>query len=346
MKVGIINVTGYSGMELARILARHPDAEITSVTGRSAAGQKLGDVFPHLSDIDLTITEEVTESVDVVFSALPHAASAERIGEALNDGVKAVDISADFRLKDLAVYEDWYDVQHPCPEHMEDAVYGLTELHRNEVSGANLVANPGCYPTASILALAPAVDAGIIQDDIIVDAKSGVSGAGRGLSLKTHFSEVNENFAAYSIDGHRHLPEIQQELDGLSSNGDDGLKITLLTHLVPMTRGILVSCYVPMKPGATSSGDAAKREVRQIYDSFYEGETFAKVVNAPPMTKHTLGNNDCVIYPTVDTRTNRLIVIACIDNLVKGAAGQAVQNMNLMFGLPEDEGITQLALYP
>lgn len=344
MKVGIINVTGYAGVELARILARHPDAEITSVTGRSAAGKKLGEVFPHLSEIDLTITEDITESVDVVFSALPHAASAERIGNALSEGVKAIDISADFRLKNLAVYEDWYDVRHPCPEYMEQAVYGLTELHRDEVSETNLVANPGCYPTASIMALAPAVEAGIIEGDIIIDAKSGVSGAGRGLSLKTHFSEVNENFMAYSVDGHRHLPEIQQELDILHPNDD--LNITFLTHLVPMTRGILASCYAPLKEGAIASGESAKGELRDIYDDFYKDENFAKVVNAPPMTKHTLGNNDCVVYPTIDTRTNRLIAIGCIDNLVKGAAGQAVQNMNLMFGLPEEEGITQLALYP
>ena len=344
VKVGIINVTGYAGVELARILARHPNAEITSVTGRSAAGQKLADVFPHLSEIDLTITEDITEAVDLVFSALPHAASAERIGHALSDGVKAIDISADFRLNDLSVYEDWYSVQHPCPEYMEGSVYGLTELHRNEVSGAELVANPGCYPTASILALAPAVEAGIIESDIIIDAKSGVSGAGRGLSLKTHYSEVNENFMAYSVDGHRHLPEIQQELDLL--NAGDGLRITFLTHLVPMTRGILASCYAPLKEGAIASGEGAKSDIREIYDNFYANETFAKVVPAPPMTKHTLGNNDCVVYPTVDTRTNRLIVLSCIDNLVKGAAGQAIQNMNLMFGLPEGEGITQLALYP
>ena len=344
VKVGIINVTGYAGVELARILARHPNAEITSVTGRSAAGQKLADVFPHLSEIDLTITEDITESVDLVFSALPHAASAERIGHALSDGVKAIDISADFRLNDLSVYEDWYSVQHPCPEYMEGSVYGLTELHRDEVSGADLVANPGCYPTASIMALAPAVDAGIIESDIIIDAKSGVSGAGRGLSLKTHYSEVNENFMAYSVDGHRHLPEIQQELDLLDAG--NGLRITFLTHLVPMTRGILASCYAPLKEGAIASGEGAKNEIREIYDNFYANETFAKVVPAPPMTKHTLGNNDCVVYPTVDTRTNRLIVLSCIDNLVKGAAGQAIQNMNLMFGLPEGEGITQLALYP
>lgn len=345
MKVGIINVTGYAGAELARILARHPDAEITAATGRSAAGKKLADVFPHLDAIDIAITEDIDQSVDVVFSALPHAASADRIGSALASGVKAVDISADFRLKDLATYEDWYSVQHPCPEHLEHAVYGLPELHRQEVIGATLAANPGCYPTASILALAPAVQAGIIEGDIIIDAKSGVSGAGRGLSLKTHYSEVNENFTAYSVDGHRHLPEIQQELDLLSPE-DDQLRITFLTHLAPMTRGILASCYAPLKPGAIASGDAAKAEVRELYQAFYAHEPFAKVADAPPMTKHTLGGNDCVVYPTIDARTNRLIAISCIDNLVKGAAGQAVQNMNLMFGIPESTGITQLALYP
>lgn len=344
MKVGIIGVTGYGGIELARILRRHPEADITSVTGRSAAGSKLKDVFPHLSDLDLTITEDITESVDVVFSALPHAASAERIGKAKGEGIKGIDLSADFRLHDINEYEEWYNVTHPCPEYLEESVYGLPELHREDIKKADIIANPGCYPTASILGLAPAVKAGIIEDSIIIDAKSGVSGAGRGLSLKTHYSEVNESVMAYSIDGHRHLPEIRQELNELHSVGN--LQITFLTHLIPMTRGILASCYAPLKEGAIPFGEDAKDAVKDIYSSFYKNETFAKVVDVPPMTKQTLGSNDCVIYPTVDVRTNRLIVISCIDNLVKGMAGQAVQNMNLMYGLPEDEGITQLALYP
>ena len=344
MKVGIINVTGYAGAELARILYRHPEVEIASVTGRSAAGQKLGEFFPHLSDIDLTITEEVTESVDVVFSALPHAASAEKLEAPLKDGVKVIDLSADFRLKNLDEYKEWYKIQHPCPQYVEDAVYGLPELHRDEVVSTNLVAVPGCYPTAAILALAPAVKAGIIEPDIIVDAKSGVSGAGRGASVTTNFSEVNENVAAYAVDGHRHLPEITQELGALDSTGN--LKLTFLTHLIPMTRGILASCYAPLKEGAIANGEAARGEVRELYKSFYEDEPFANVVDAPPMTKHTLGNNKCVIFPMVDVRTNRLMVVSCLDNLVKGAAGQAVQNMNLMFGFPEDEGLEQLALYP
>ena len=344
MKAGIINVTGYAGAELARILYRHPEVEVMAVTGRSGAGKKLGEVFPHLSALDLTISEDLTDSVDIVFSALSHGASAERVGPALDQGHKVIDISADFRLKNVAEYEEWYKVAHPCPEYMEEAVYGLPELHRDDVSSARLVANPGCYPTAAVLALAPAVKNGIIEPDIIVDAKSGVSGAGRALKVTSHFSEVNENVMAYNLEGHRHLPEIVQELDALDSSAD--LKLTFLPHLVPMTRGILASCYAPLKAGAIASGEAAKGEVTELYAGFYEGEPFARVVDSPPMTKQTLGNNVCGIYPTVDTRNDRLMVISCLDNLVKGAAGQAVQCMNLMFGLPEDEGLQQLALYP
>ncbi|MCH7625083.1 MAG: N-acetyl-gamma-glutamyl-phosphate reductase [Chloroflexi bacterium] len=331
-------------MELARILLRHPEAEITSITGRSMAGKDIGEVFPHLAELDMTITEDITESVDVVFSALPHAASAERLAPLIRDGVKAVDISADFRLKDLDEYEAWYGTAHPCPELLEEAVYGLPELHRDEIEKTSIVGNPGCYPSASILALAPALKAGIIEPDIIIDAKSGVSGAGRGFSLNTHYSEVNESVKAYGVDGHRHLPEIAQELSLLSSNGK--VNLTFMPHLIPMTRGIFASCYAPLKEGAISSGEDAIGEVKELYHEFYKNEPFAKVVTAPPATKHTLGNNDCVIYPTVDTRTNRLMVFSCLDNLVKGAAGQAVQNMNLMFDLPEDEGLRHVALYP
>ncbi len=344
MKVGIINVTGYAGMELARILLRHPESKITSVTGRSMAGKDIGEVFPHLAELDMTITEDITESVDVVFSALPHAASAERLAPLIRDCVKAVDISADFRLKDLAEYEAWYGTAHPCPELLEEAVYGLPEIHRNEIEQTSIVGNPGCYPSASILALAPALKAGIIEPDIIIDAKSGVSGAGRGFSFNTHYSEVNKSVKAYGVDGHRHLPEIAQELSLMSSNGE--VNLTFMPHLIPMTRGIFASCYAPLKEGALSSGEDAIGEVKELYNEFYKNEPFANVVTAPPATKHTLGNNDCVIYPTVDTRTNRLMVFSCLDNLVKGAAGQAVQNMNLMFDLPEDEGLKHVALYP
>ncbi len=344
MKVGIINVTGYAGMELARILRRHPEVEIASATGRSLAGRRLGEVFPHLSECDIEITSDITESVDFVFSALPHAASAERLEPFIAQGVKTVDVSADFRLKDLDEYTYWYKIDHPCPQFMETAVYGLPELHRDEIAQTRLVGNPGCYPSAAVLALAPAVQAGIIEPDIVVDAKSGVSGAGRGGSVALNFSEVNENFKAYNLDGHRHHPEIVQELDAIGQS--DGLRLTFLTHLAPMTRGILVSCYAPLKPGALPSGEAGKDSVREIYQSRYADEPFANVVPLPPQTKHTSGNNDCAIHATIDLRADRLIAIACLDNLVKGAAGAAVQNMNVMCGFDETAGLDQLALYP
>ena len=343
-KAAIINVTGYAGMELARILHRHPDVELTQVTGRSAAGQKLGDAFPHLSDIDLEIEPEMTDSVDVVFSALPQTASAEALIPLVEKGVRSIDISADFRLKDASEYEEWYGVAHPRPQLLEESVYGLSELNRSDVRTATLVANPGCYPTGAILALAPAIREGLIHEDIIIDAKSGVSGAGRGLSLTTHFSEVNENVSAYAVSGHRHMPEITQELRRFGGGFEP--RLTFLPHLIPMTRGILNSCYATLKDGAIAAGPEGVKELRALYESFYRDEPFVHVAGSSPMTKHTLGNNNCVLFPTVDLRTNRLMVISCLDNLVKGAAGQAIQNMNLMLGLEETEGLEQLALYP
>ena len=343
MKVGIINVTGYAGSELARILYRHPHVEISSVTGRSAAGQKLGSVFPHLSALDLEITEDLADDVDVVFSALPHKASAEAVIPLLSKGTRVIDISADFRLKQANQYEEWYGVQHPDPSYLEDAVYGITELHEEEISRAQLIANPGCYPTSAILAMAPAVKLGLIEPDIVIDSKSGVSGAGRGLSMSTHYSEVNENTMAYSLAGHRHLPEITQELALLT---DQTLEITFLTHLVPMTRGILSSCYSRLKQGHTLMNTGTISDVKEAYKEFYKDHPFVVITDTPPQTKQTLGNNQCLIHPTIDLRTNRLIVISCIDNLVKGAAGQAVQNMNLMYQLPEETALESLAVYP
>ena len=343
MKVGIINVTGYSGIELARILSRHPEAEVTSVTGRSTVGQRLGDVFPHLSAVDITITEDVTESVDVVFSALPHQASAERLAPFIDSGVKAIDISADYRLKDMDEYAEWYG-EHPYPSHVEDAVYGLPELHRDEVAGASLVANPGCFPTPSILGLAPVAAAGLIESDIIVDAKSGVSGAGRSVDVGFLFSEVNESVKAYKVGGHRHMPEIRQELARLDGVGS--VEVTFLPHLIPMTRGILASCYARLKAGESFSGATGQARLMDLYRDYYDDHPFVHIADEPPATKQTLGNNDCRIYPTVDQTTGRLIAIGCIDNLVKGAAGQAVQNMNIMFGMPEQLGLDELALYP
>jgi N-acetyl-gamma-glutamyl-phosphate reductase len=337
VKVGIINVTGYTGMELARLLCRHPRVKLASVTGRSAIGQKLGQLFPHLSDIDLIIQPEL-DDVDFVFSAMPHKASAEGVLEALKRGIKVVDLSADFRLKEGAEYQLWYQVSHPAPELLGEAVYGLTELNRSQIATARLVANPGCYPTGAILALAPAVKGRIIEPDIVIDSKSGVSGAGRTMTLNTHFSEANENVSAYALDGHRHLPEMVQELQKLAP---EPLSITFLPHLVPMTRGILTSCYARLL-----RGEMSKEEVRQLYQDFYRGEPFVKVVDFPPGTKQTWGNNLCLIHVTIDPRAGRLIIISCLDNLVKGGAGQAIQNMNLMLGFPETMGLQTPAVYP
>jgi N-acetyl-gamma-glutamyl-phosphate reductase len=338
MKVGIINVTGYAGVELARILYQHPEVELTSVTGRSAAGQSLSEVFPHLAGIDLAIKAELGD-VELAFAAMPHKESAKEIMPLLKKGVKVVDISADFRLKDASEYQRWYGFSHPAPQLLKEAAYGLPELHRAEISSAKLVANPGCYPTGAILALAPAVKAGLTSADIVIDSKSGVSGAGRTLSLTTHFAEANEDVSAYALEGHRHLPEIAQELKAL--NQGKPLSVTFVPHLIPMTRGILTTTYATL-----ASGKKGIEEIRKLYRDFYKDAPFVRVADSPPHTKQTLGSNLCLVYPTVDPRTGKLVVISAIDNLVKGAAGQAVQNMNLMLGLPETTGLEALAIYP
>jgi len=342
-KVGIINVTGYAGIELARLLYQHPEVELTSVTGRSAAGKRLGGVFPHLASLDLVIQAELDE-VDLAFSAMPHQQSAKEVIPLLNQNIKVVDISADFRLKDATEYPRWYNFTHPAPQILEQAVYGLTELYRTQVASARLVANPGCYPTGAILALAPAIKEGVIKPEIIIDSKSGVSGAGRTVSLQTHYSEVNEDAAAYALAGHRHLPEIIQELTVLHPGQLPS--VTFVPHLLPMTRGILTTCYAPLASGKAATGKEGEEELRQLYLDFYKDEPFVKIVEFSPHTKHTWGSNLCLIHPTIDHRTGRLIVISCIDNLVKGAAGQAIQNMNLMLGLPEATGLEALAIYP
>ena len=338
-RAGIINVTGYAGVDLARLLYQHPEVDLVSVTGRSAAGKKLAEVFPHLSEIDLTIEADLGK-VDIVFSAMPHKESAEGIIPLVKQGIKVVDISADFRLKEAEKYPEWYGFTHPDPELLGKAVYGLPELYRSQVASAQLVANPGCYPTSAILALAPVAKEGLLESGIIVDSKSGVSGAGRTLSMPAHFSEANEDVAAYALGGHRHLPEIIQEVGRLRPGWSPS--ITFVPHLIPMTRGILSTCYCQLAGG----GAKDEKEIRQLYQDFYRDEPFVRVVDAPPHTKHTSGNNLCLLYPVLDQKTGRLIVIACLDNLVKGAAGQAIQNMNLMLGLPETDGLETMSVYP
>ena len=338
VRVGIINVTGYMGAEAARILHGHPALDLVSVTGRSAAGQPLADVFPHLAPLGLTIEEDLGD-VDAVVSALPHAASAESLLPYIERGLPIVDLSADFRMRRADEYEAWYGA-HPAPHLLPDAVFGLPELHHDEIARAKLVAGPGCHSTAAIIALAPAVKSGLIENDIIVDSKTGVSGAGRTLGLSYHFSEANEDVAAYALGGHRQLPEITQELGALWEA--PAPRVLFVPHLVPMTRGILVTCYAPVRHDASLSAE----RLRRLYDDFYRDAPFVRVADQPPATKQTLGTNHCLVHPAFDERTGRLFVVAVLDNLMKGGAGQGVQCLNLMLGLPETAGLQGLALYP
>jgi N-acetyl-gamma-glutamyl-phosphate reductase len=351
ISTSIVNVTSYTGLELLRLLAQHPSFSITSVTARSNAGKTLAEVFPRLQGSELAqliITEE-PEQTELAFICLPHAAAAASAVKLLQRGTKVVDLSADFRLRDPAQYETWYKHTHPAPALLETAIYGLCERNRSRIEGASLVANPGCYATTAILALIPALASGIIGHDIIIDAKSGASGAGRSPTQGTHYSDMNEDVSAYSVTGHRHLPEITQELEAAAREAgnpvDNRLRITFIPHLMPMTRGILATCYADLKRDAPHT-ISTTAEAHALYEEFYVNEPFIRVVSEPPHTKWTYGSNLCLIYPMVDTRTGRLLVIACLDNLVKGAAGQALQNANRLFGLPETTGLPLMALYP
>jgi N-acetyl-gamma-glutamyl-phosphate reductase len=338
-RVGIINVTGYAGMEAARLLWNHPEARLAAITGRSLAGQRLGDAFPHLAVYgEMPISAEIEADVDIVFSALPTAASAEACAPFVRAAVKVIDIAADFRLKEPGAFEEWFGQPHPAPDLLAEAVYGLPEIHREEIRGAKLVANPGCYPAASILALAPAVAAGLVGDQVVVDAKSGISGAGRGSGGGFGYSEVNEDVSAYKVANHNHQPEIAQELAGLREAPRP--KVTFVPHLVPMTRGIHATCYAPL------ARHVSLAEAREVYREFYADAPFTRVSDVPPHTKHTLGNNMCLVHPAIDERNGMFIAVGVLDNLVKGAAGQAIENMNLMLGLPQTCGLDLPAVYP
>jgi N-acetyl-gamma-glutamyl-phosphate reductase len=338
-RVGIINVTGFAGMEAARLLWSHPAARVVAATGRSLAGQRLGDAFPHLAPYgDLKISGDLEADVDVVFSALPTAASAAACAPFVRAGIPVIDIAADFRLKAPGAFQEWFGQPHPAPDLLEQAVYGLPELHRAAIREAKLVANPGCYPAASILALAPAVAAGITAEHIVVDAKSGISGAGRGSGGGYGYADVNEDVSAYKVERHNHQPEIAQELAALREA--PAPKVTFVPHLVPMTRGIHATCYAPLTRSVSRS------DLGDLYRDFYAEAPFTRVVDGPPHTKHTLGNNMCLVYPTIDEMHGVLIAIGVLDNLVKGAAGQAIENMNLILGLPQDTGLQLPAVFP
>ena len=357
IRAAIINATGYVGAELARLLAQHPRVEIACVTGRSEVGKRLPEVFPHLWSLDLPIVAEVEPEVDVVFSGLPHAAAAERLTPLIERGIPVIDASADFRLYDEATYERWYG-EHPSPHLLPESVYGLPELHREAIAESRLVGVPGCYPTSAILALAPLAAKGWLDGRTVVDAKSGVSGAGRALKLTSHFSEVDSNFSAYGLGGHRHQPEMVQELstlqrsaadslDGGFAGGAGELALTFVPHLVPMTRGILATCYPSVAAGVLPERQDERREaLREVYESFYADEPFVHVAPSAPSTKQTLGSNACIVHPWVDPVTSEIAVISALDNLVKGTAGAAVQCFNLMFGLPEELGLSKIGVYP
>ena len=342
LKVAIINITGYAGSELARILLKHPDVEITSVTGRSGAGKYVSEIVPSLWQLNLIVADRLDQSVDFVFSALPSGVSSEVLVPLINSGIKAVDIAADFRLKNPSDFSKAYSIEHPFPNLLKDSVYGLSEIYREQICGANLVANPGCFPSAAILALAPALNSGLIDGDIIVDAKTGISGAGRGgmsSNVGDNFSEANENIVVYGMDGHAHQVEITQELALLS--GGKTPRVTFIPHRVPMTRGILTTCYASLKSNVDPSVD-----IRGVYRDFYVNEPFVRVADNPPQTKQTTGSNMCLVYPKINRETGRLVIVSCLDNLVKGAAGQAVQNMNIMSRFSEMESLSRDPLYP
>ena len=345
IKVGIIGATGYAGGELVRILMGHKEAEIVWYGSRSYIDQKYADVYRNMFQIvdakcmDDNI-EALADQVDVIFTATPQGFLASVINENILGKTKIIDLSADFRIKDVKVYEKWYGIEHKSPQFIEEAVYGLCEVNRDKVKGARLIANPGCYTTCSILTAYPLAKEGIIDmRTLIVDAKSGTSGAGRGAKVPNLFCEVNENMKAYGVASHRHTPEIEEQL-GYASG--ENVTISFTPHLVPMNRGILATEYATLKKDVTGE------EVKAIYDKYYADEKFVRVLGEGvcPETKWVEGSNYVDVNFKVDPRTHRVIMMGAIDNLVKGAAGQAVQNMNLLFGLPESEGLELVPMFP
>ena len=345
IKVGIIGATGYAGGELVRILAGHKDAEIVWYGSRIYIDKKYADVFANMFEIvdekclDDNI-EELADKVDVIFTATPQGLCSSLVNEEILNKVKIIDLSADFRIKDVATYEKWYKIEHKSPEFIDEAVYGLCEINREKTKGARLIANPGCYTTCSILSIYPMVKEGLIDPkSIIIDAKSGTSGAGRGAKVPNLFCEVNENIKAYGVGTHRHTPEIEEQL-GYAA-GEEVL-INFTPHLVPMQRGILVTAYANLKKEVTYE------EVKAVYDKYYKKEQFIRVLEneTPPETRWVEGSNYVDVSFKIDERTGRIIMMGALDNLIKGAAGQAVQNMNIIFGLPENEGLQQVPMFP
>ena len=329
-RVLVAGATGFAGALAADLLWRHPGFELVGITGRSETGRRLDDLYPRYR-VPLTIEQldlDGLAAIEAAIVAYPHAAAAPTVAALRERGLRVVDLSADFRLRSLATYEHWYG-EHPRPELLGEAVYGLTELHRNEIAGAALVANPGCYPTASVLALAPLARAGLIAD-VVIDAKQGVSGAGRAYDETTHLSSAGENILPYKVAEHRHTPEIEEQLTALGCD----VRVQFQAHLVPLDQGELASCYV------TTTRPVSATELGELYTDAYEREPFVEVVDAPPGTRDVFATNYCRLFAKPDAHTGKVVVLSAIDNLWKGTSSQAVQNLNLMFELPEQAGIS------
>ena len=344
IRTSVVGASGYGGAEAVRLLVGHPHVELVHVTAESQQGRSMSSLYPNLrrfvdQEMVAVDTERIGRDSDVVIVSLPSGKAMQLVPDLLEQGCKVIDIAADFRLRDAALYPTWYKFDHQVPSLLAEAVYGLPELHRTAISKTRLLANPGCYPVASLLAAAPLVRAGIVTHaGIIIDAKSGISGAGRGGGGSIGYSEVNENTRAYGVAGHNHTAEIEQELSGLAG---EAVMVVFTPHLVPMTRGILTTVYAPL------AGDLSQGDALDIYDETYRDAPFVRVLrDALPETKATLGSNFCDVTVRLDARTSTLIAIAAIDNLGRGAAGQAIQNMNLMCGLPDCTGLMFPALYP
>lgn len=345
IKVGIIGATGYAGNELVRLLLQHKEAEIIWYGSRSYIEKPYADVYRNMFQLveekclDDNI-EELSKSADVIFTATPQGFCASVVNDTVLNQTKIIDLSADFRIKDVKTYESWYKIEHKSPQYLDEAVYGLCEINRDKIKDARLVANPGCYPTCSFLSVYPLVKEGIINPNtIIIDAKSGTSGAGRGAKVDNLFCEVNENIKAYGVSVHRHTPEIEEQL---SYQAGVPVFINFTPHLVPMNRGILITAYASLKTEITED------KVREIYHKYYKEERFVRLLEKGicPETRWVEGSNFVDVNIKVDARTNRVIMMGAMDNLVKGAAGQAIQNMNLMFGLKETEGLLQVPMFP
>ena len=345
MKVGIIGSTGYVGAEIVRILMNHPEAEIIWYGSRSYVDKKFSEVFGNMFQIVEDVCKgenisELSEKADVIFTATPQGLCASLVNEEILEKTKIIDLSADFRIKDVATYEKWYQINHPTPQFIPEAVYGLCEINRDKIKSARLIANPGCYPTCSFLSIYPLAKEGLIDmNSIIIDAKSGTSGAGRGAKVANLYCEVNESIKAYGVATHRHTPEIEEQLSYAS--GED-VVINFTPHLVPMNRGILVTAYANLKK------DITEDEMFDIYHSYYDKEYFVRVLDKGicPETRWVEGSNFVDVGIKKDARTNRVIMMGAMDNLVKGAAGQAVQNMNIMFGLDEACGLKYAPFFP